>query len=111
MKVNLTIEVSDTARRVLASALDNRASRRLATRREIRSFFEEVSNSLAGSVCLTPTPQPQANDGTLCLSPPSKGPASDLYRIDDEDRDRLRGKPPGFVYGWNKVKRRGERAR
>jgi hypothetical protein len=111
MKVNLTVEVSDPARRALARALDNRAGRRLATREELRSFVVEIVNSLAGLDCACTSPKTQAADGTLCLSaPPSAGPASDLYRIDDEDRERLRGKPPGFIYGWNKVKRRQERA-
>jgi hypothetical protein len=106
MKVNLTIEVSDPVRNALASALDRRASRRLATREEVRSFIVGSVNSLAGPVGHTILPL-QAVDGRPCPPPPSSGPASDLYRIDAEDAEYLRNKSPSFIYGWNKVKRRG----
>ena len=105
MKVNLTIEVPDAVRNALASALDRRDGRRLATREEVRSFVLGSVNSLAGPGGHTHPPL-QAVDGPPCPPKPSSGPASDLYRVDPEDAAYLRDKPAGFIYGWNKIKRR-----
>jgi hypothetical protein len=34
-------------------------------------------------------------------------PGSDIYRIDSDDEKLLAGKLPGYVRGWNTVKRDG----
>lgn len=108
MKVNVSLEITDTMRNALATGIDGRPSKRLATRVEVREFLEGSINSLAGPPRPVPSAHAGKDDGSPSTPPtsPSPGPASDLYAIDPEDRELLRNKPPGYVYGWNKVKRR-----
>jgi hypothetical protein len=114
MKVLVSLEVQKEVRNALACEVDSRKSARLATRAEVRMYLEGCLNSLAGPTRTVAASHGRANDGASTTPPasprsPSPGPASDLYRIDPEDEERLRGKPPSYVYGWNKVKRRHAR--
>jgi hypothetical protein len=111
MKVAVSLEVNDAVRNALACEVDGRRSARLATRAEIRMYLDGCMNSLAGTTRTVAASNERENDGASTTPPapprsPSSGPASDLYRIDPEDEERLRGKPPSYIYGWNKVKRR-----
>ncbi len=114
MKVALSLEVTDTVRNSLACEVDGRSGARLATRAEVRAYLEGCLNSLAGPTRTVAASETRANDGASSTLPapprsPSPGLASELYRIDPEDEERLRGKPPSYIYGWNKVKRRQAR--
>ena len=105
MKVNLSLELDDTQRNVLARVLSGKDVKRLATRDEVRVFVEEwIKGSLAEQ------PEAAASEPTVAATkPPHRLSASELMRIDPEDEERLKGKEPGFIMGWNRVKRRDKR--
>jgi len=92
MKTNVSIELTDNQRDQLANWLDNKTTRRTATRADIKQL---CADTVAGIFdCLN---QPQA----------PAVPRFDQSRLDiiaPEDNDRLLGKPRGYIVGWNKVK-------
>lgn len=104
MRVNANIEISDEQRNVLARLIDGKQVKRLATRDEVRDYVAGCIASLVEASEATDTEHVAAQP--IPLRSPSTG---DLLRIDPEDEERLKGKEPGFIMGWNRWKRRREK--
>ncbi len=90
MITTIQIELSDHARDHLADMIDQRASKRLATRKEIRAICHQ---HIAGLI------SQQADALGIQRSP------APLRVIDPEDATMLRGKPASYIRGWNQEKR------
>ena len=100
MKVNLSLEVTESQRNVLARLLTGKDIKRLATRDEVREFVAGCIESLTereGAVLPA--------DAAIALPQPRVS-VGDLLTIDPEDEEILRGKAPGYIVGWNRVKRK-----
>ena len=94
MKTNVAIELTDEQRSILADALDGKSSKRLATRKEVAAVCRGFIEAVLKEHLETATAEP------IC--------ANTLEVADPEDRELLRGKAPGYIRGWNMVKRKGE---
>ena len=131
MKTNVSINLNDTERRLLADFIDCRSTKRLATRAEIvalaRASIERVliAETIRNGDDLMPDPSPFANNPMALHEgnyPPSVK-SENIYaaRIkqaedlkaglvnmaetpDPEDADHLADKSTGHVRGWNQVK-------
>lgn len=99
MKTNVSIELDDAQRDYLATYIDDKVTKRLATRGDITQLVNQFIGAITAqaeySGGMVGTPEDVAN----------YNPSSDLYRIDPEDRKHLEGKDPSYVRGWNQVKR------
>ena len=101
MKTNVSIELTDAERDMIANKLDGKVSKRLATRKDIVQACHDYISSLL-------------LDGTseiareILREPPAQCQDFDdqLSRIDPEDRVALEGKPDGYIRAWNRVKNR-----
>ena len=135
MKTNVSINLNDTERRLLADFIDNKKTKRLATRAEIvalaRASIERVliAETIRNGDDLMPDPSPFANNPMALHEgnyPPSVK-SENIYaaRIkqaenlkaglvnmaetpDPEDAEHLAGKSGGHVRGWNQVKHEAE---
>jgi hypothetical protein len=93
MKTNVSIELDDEQLKKLFCALHSKTySNSKATRKDIVATCQQHIGGLIGQI-EDPAPSHKAVS------------ASTLYTIDPEDQVVLRGKPPGYVRGWNLVKR------
>lgn len=97
MKTNVSIELTDTQRNILAALLDGKETKRLATRADINTVCTKLIEDL-----LT-----EAVEASL-ESLGSAEPVESLESIDPEDRVALAGKSIGHIRGWNQVKRRNK---
>jgi len=95
MKTNVSIKLDDQQRKLLADVIDNKQTARLATRADIVKLCQL---HIAGLL-----------EQNVQLDPPEKAEAvrSGLYDIDPADEKLLHGKEPGYIRGWNLVKRSG----
>ena len=97
MKVNISIELTDEQRSLLADVIDGKINKRLATRKEVRELCQRHMGGLVRSNLAAKTGEDRIGPNL---------PPSDLYSIDPGDRE-LMGQPdnPHYVRGWNIVKR------
>jgi len=105
MKTNVSIELSDEERRALADVIDGKVSKRLATRAEV---VEICRRHIAGLTRASISSADAKKVGEVI----ARQPANDLYTIDESDplsAAIARPNDPGYIYGWNKVKRSSEK--
>jgi hypothetical protein len=95
MKTNVSIELSDEERGLLADFLDNNETTRLATRKEITVI---ATAHIAGLVAMVGNSEPS---GAIEMISAGR-PASDIYKARANER-RLMAHPdnPSYVRGWN----------
>ena len=98
MKTNVSLDLTDDQRRQLANLIDGKVTQRLATRKEIVTFTRQ---HIAGLVAESEPTDEDVNESQRAPS----STASVLYQIDPEDRPALTGRSPGYIRGWNLVKR------
>lgn len=95
----IRVELNDAQRDYLATLIDNKPTKRLATGKEIRGLVNQFIGATVAQAEYSGgkggTPEDIAN----------YNPSSDLYQIDAEDMKFLRGKDLSYVRGWNQVKR------
>lgn len=91
MKTNVSIETTDQQRNLIANLIDGKATSRMASRKEITDLCQRHISGLVGE--------------SRVVTPSDKPSMPDLFRIDEADKTILHGKSPGYIYGWNKVKR------
>ena len=117
MKTNVSINLNDTERRLLADFIDNKKTNRLATRAEIiaiarlaieRSLLAEVGPSdiydLSATLSAALIAKIRDNPAdSLCPCLPNQAETPD-----PEDAEYLADKSPGHVRGWNQVKHEAE---
>lgn len=93
MKTNISIEINDDQRRLLADLVDGKKSARLIKRAELVQLCRQHIGGLLG----------QAD--ALGPAPTAKPGRPDPYRLDAEDRALMaRPDDPGYRRGWNLVK-------
>jgi hypothetical protein len=100
MKTNVSIELSEVERDALATRLDGKYTKRLATRSDIT---ELVIKLLGGFL-------EEASFKSVMNIPPENEPkavTSDLYRIRAGEEAVLRGKPESYIRGWNAARTDG----
>lgn len=97
MNVNVKLTITDEERDILADYLDGKASKRLATRKDVNSF---VQGCIAAATDGAATPEAEA------------ATASDLPEWAYREADRLaaEGHDPSYIRGWLKVKLKRRRA-
>ena len=93
MKTRIFIETTDEERNQLACFLDGAMSKRMVSRKEIIALCEQHMGGLI--------------EQCVHLDPPEKKEAvmSGIYILDKEDAHMLKDKSPGYIRGWNSVKR------
>jgi len=96
MITNFSIKLSDEERCILANVIDSKITKRLATRKEVVNIARQHIGGLIGQETVN-MPFTQA-----------KQTQNPLYLVAREDTDFLRGKCPGYIRGWNLVKRKRE---
>ena len=95
MKTNISINLTDAERLILADILDGKHTQRLATRAEIVALCRQhIGGLIADLVGVSTMTGPAFNQ-------------DDIYKADPDDAELLRDKSPGYIRGWNLVKRRG----
>lgn len=102
MKTNLQIELTDQQRNHLAQLIDGKPSKREVSRKEVIAICQQHIGGLLGSA--DNSFEREQEDLT---TPAQFNP---LYDIDPADRP-LMAQPnnPGYVRGWNLVKRDNRR--
>ena len=97
MKTNVPIELNDAERSLLADLIDRKQSKRLATRAEVVAIAQQHIAGLVGSK------EDDIPPGTRIALDSTQ---ADIYRADPEDVPLMaRPDDPGYVRGWNLVKR------
>jgi hypothetical protein len=97
MKTNVSIELNDEARDVLANLMDDKDTSRLATRKDVVALCEQHIGGLVATA-EDYTYEPEVTDEAIM--------SSDLYTIDPGDRALMaRPDDDSYVRGWNQVKR------
>ncbi len=100
MKTNVSIELSRDELDALASMLDGKNTKRLATRKDITELVNKTVGGLIEDARYVA--------GKVDLAPPAA--ASPLYKIHSGEERFLKGKSKSFVYGWNKARTPGFKA-
>ena len=112
MKTNVSINLNDAERSILANFIDNKKTKRLATRAEIvaiaRSSIERVLIAEADRVDeiddlidpISATLYTHYRDNPISIN--------QAETPDPEDAEHLADKSPGHVRGWNQVKHEAE---
>lgn len=93
MKVNVSLELDDAARDLIANYFDGRVTKRMATRRDIRAFVEgcvdmAIQNAMGGGL--------QVHQAC----------ALSVKEADEVQRLRALGKDDSYIRGWIQVMRR-----
>jgi hypothetical protein len=97
MKTNVSIDLTDDQRNRLACLIAGKPVKRLATRKEIANLAVQHLGGLLGA---TTDPWSTASHEAAAKQ------ASDLYKPDPRDIPLMaRPNDPGYVRGWNLVKR------
>lgn len=96
MKTNISIEINDDQRRLLADLVDGKKSARLIKRAELVQLCRQHIGGLLGYIeDKGPPPKPGNPDDHR----------AGLYRLDPEDRALMaRPEDRGYRRGWNLVK-------
>lgn len=115
MKTNVSVELTDEQRDALANMLDGKQSARLLTRKDVNEMVAAFMASMVDAATSDPEPEPRhtlPSDALIAAATSSAVPRAGALSIPDpEDRERLAGRCPSYVTGWNKVKRKlGARA-
>jgi len=92
MKVNLSIELNEEQRRILADAIDGKSSSRLATRDDVREVLSGALYALSES-------DQHQEDITLPVHTVSR-----LWAYTKQEKVNYPGKDAGYVVGICKVK-------
>lgn len=98
MKTIVRIELDDDQRNKLACMIAGKATAKMASRADVVALCER---HIGGLIEECSTFDSDAQKADKVWSPGY----TDLSAPDREDEALLRGKPPSYVYGWNKVKR------
>lgn len=98
MKTNVAIELTDEQRDYLATLIDGKPTKRLATRQDVNNLVQQFIGAAVSQAEYSGGKVDEHNN----VHATAKG---DLYTIDPEDRKFLDGKDPSYVRGWNQVKR------
>lgn len=103
MRTNVPIDLTDGERDKLADLIAGKRNAKLVTRAQV---VELCQQHIAGLVA-TGQPLPQASPGaTPPVSAAQRALLDDMTKPDPEDVALMaRPNDPGYVYGWNKVKR------
>jgi hypothetical protein len=96
MKTNVSIDLDDDQRRILANIIDGKTSRRMITRAEVKEF------TLGQFAALLSGPTPSTPENVYIKA----GGYAALAQVAPEDRETLAGKSVSYIIGHNKVKQR-----
>lgn len=99
MKTNVSIELNPEQLGYLATLIDGKVGRRLATRKDINNLVEQFIGATVAQAEYT------GGKAGIPEDVASYKPQSDLYQVDQADRKFLDGKDPSYIRGWNQVKR------
>ena len=94
MKTNCSIDLNNDELDALATAIDGKVTKRLATRADIN---ELVAKAVGGLV-------EDARYTAGKVDPEPIPPESDLYRVHPGEERWLAGKSKSYIYGWNKAR-------
>jgi hypothetical protein len=99
MKTNVLIELDDVQLSALANLIDGKTTKRKATRKDVVSLCQQHIGGLL---------EQQADESIDIVDKIkhiNRPETRDIYRADPEDEVFLDGADPGYVRGWNMVKR------
>ena len=98
MKTNVSIELNPDQLDAIATLIDGKMTKRLATRKDINRLVTQFIGGLTSEANYTAG---KVTDET------SAPPTSDLYKIWPGEEKLLKGKSPSYIYGWNKARTLG----
>lgn len=100
MKTIVKIELTDAQRNQLKILADGKPSKKLFSRKEVDAIVQQFIGGLLGQA------DPPKGDAASLAVEALRMP-SDLYKVDPDDIPLMNGRHtnPGFVRGWNLVKR------
>ena len=99
MKTNVSIELTAPELDSIATLLDGKITKRLATRADINALVIKFIGGIASEANY------KAGKVTEQTETP---PRSDLYRVRQGEEKLLAGKIESYVYGWNKARTDGQ---
>ncbi|MCK5640644.1 MAG: hypothetical protein KAJ19_07600 [Gammaproteobacteria bacterium] len=94
MKINVPIELNNCQLDSIATMLDDKVTKRLATRKDIIKLVNKFIGGLTAQADYSAGKVTEETD-----APPN----SNLYQIKPGEEKFLAGKPPSYIYGWNKA--------
>ena len=102
MKTNIQIELTDEQRNQLKILIDGKPSKKMVSRKEVIALCQQHISGLVNS---SANGDDEARMRIMVANSKST-PAMNLYRADPEDIPLMaRPDDPGYVRGWNTVKR------
>jgi hypothetical protein len=112
MKTNISMELNDQERSLIADVIDGKQTKRLATRAEICELaIKTIGGYLEDTRERTGNPasvilQRDNPDPTITRTPLSR--IKDLSRIHPGEERLLAGKSEGYIIGWNRARADGK---
>ena len=111
MKTNVSVELTDEERDAIATVIDGKSTKRLATRADI---VELVTKFIAGFAAdssykagkAVPETAKFKADPTITRVGASK--LRELYRVREGEEALLRGKSESYIRGWNSARTDGK---
>jgi hypothetical protein len=110
MKTNVSIELTDEERDAIATVLDGKMTKRLATRGDIVELVTKFIGGFTADASYkagkeVPETARFNADPTITRGPITK--LRDLYRIRDGEAAMLKGKSDSYIRGWNSARTDG----
>jgi hypothetical protein len=102
MKTNVSIELDPGQLGAIATMIDNKHTKRQATRKDISNLVIQFIGGLTTQADFT------AGKVTQDTEALKASPKSDLLRIRPGEEKLLAGKPESYRYGWNKARTDGK---
>ena len=102
MKTIVNIELTNEQLDSIATLIDNKVTKRLATRKDITGLVNQFIGAL------TTQSDYDAGKVTQDTEAVKASPRSDLLRIRPGEERLLAGKSEGYIYGWNKARTDGK---
>jgi hypothetical protein len=102
VKINIPIELNPEQLDSIATLIDNKVTKRMATRKDINTLVGQFIGGLTTQADFT------AGKVTQDTEALKASPKSDLLRIRPGEEKLLAGKPESYVYGWNKARSDGK---
>ena len=102
MKTDVSVELTDEERNILKRVIDGKPSKKMLSRVEVRELVKDFFEGMLAAAAETPAARPavEGKPTAEILSIYSHP----WYQVAPEDEQALKGKSPGFIYGYNKVK-------
>jgi hypothetical protein len=108
MKTNVSIELDPGQLDAIATMIDNKITKRLATRADINELVRKFIGGITSQSEWVSGKVTKDTDKMVTGIVNKDVPRSDLYRIRPGEEKFLKGKSESYCYGWNKARSDGK---